>query len=127
MVEQAKPFKVIAFSGSLRVKSTNKGALFAAAELAPANLSVEVIDYEDIPIYNGDTEATGIPESVTRLYNQIAGADGVLLGCPEYNYSISSALKNAIDWVSRIQPQPFDKKPIAIISSTAGPSGGARS
>jgi chromate reductase, NAD(P)H dehydrogenase (quinone) len=50
-----------------------------------------------------------------------------VIASPEYNYSISSALKNLIDWVSRVQPGVFDKKPVAIFSCTAGPSGGARS
>ena len=54
-------------------------------------------------------------------------ADGIVIASPEYNYSISSALKNLIDWVSRVQPNAFLKKPIAIFSSTAGPSGGMRS
>ncbi len=49
------------------------------------------------------------------------------IASPEYNYSISGVLKNLIDWISRIQPNVFDKKPIAIFSITAGPSGGARS
>ena len=68
-----------------------------------------------------------MPDSVKRLGAQIASADAVLFSSAEYNYSISGALKNCIDWLSRVSPNPFDKKAVGIISSTGGPSGGARS
>ena len=54
------------------------------------------------------------------------GADAVIFGCPEYNYSVSGPLKNMLDWVSRVKGGLFDKKPIAIIGCAAGPSGGMR-
>ena len=53
-------------------------------------------------------------------------ADAVIIITPEYNYSIPGALKNAIDWVSRLPDQPFKEKPVAIQSATGGPLGGAR-
>ena len=49
------------------------------------------------------------------------GADAVIFGCPEYNYSVSGPLKNMLDWVSRVKGGLFDKKPIAIIGCAAGP------
>ena len=51
-------------------------------------------------------------------------ADAILIGNPEYNYSISGALKNAIDWISRVKGNPFEKKAVAVIGSTGGHSGG---
>ncbi len=63
---------------------------------------------------------------MTRLHAQIMSADAILIGCPEYNYSISGALKNALDWVSRVTDNPWNQKPVAIIGCTAGPSGGLR-
>ena len=54
------------------------------------------------------------------------GADAVIFGCPEYNYSVSGPLKNMLDWVSRVKGGLFDKKPIAIIGCAASPSGGMR-
>jgi chromate reductase len=35
-------------------------------------------------------------------------------------------LKNAVDWLSRLENQPFKDKPIAIQSATGGPLGGPR-
>ena len=128
MVEARAQYKVVGICGSLRAKSTNLTALKIAGEaLSVHNVVFEILNYNDFPVYNGDIEAAGIPDSVKAIYSKIKEADGVVIASPEYNYSISSALKNLIDWVSRIQPGPFDKKPVAIFSVTAGPSGGARS
>lgn len=61
------------------------------------------------------------------LHAKILASDGVVIAAPEYNFSITSALKNILDWISRVQPNPLEKKPVAIFSVTGGPSGGARS
>ena len=69
---------------------------------------------------------TGIETSVNDLADAIRAADGVLIVTPEYNWSIPGVLKNAIDWVSRLEEQPFKDKPVAIQSASQGPLGGAR-
>ena len=128
MVEARAHYRIVGICGSLRAKSTNLTALKIAGEaLQGQNVDFEILNYNDLPVYNGDIEAAGIPDSVKSLYSKIKDADGVVIASPEYNYSISSALKNLLDWVSRIQPSPFDKKPVAVFSVTGGPSGGARS
>ncbi|MBM3407886.1 MAG: NAD(P)H-dependent oxidoreductase [Betaproteobacteria bacterium] len=119
--------KVVAISGSLRAKSYNHAALRAAAELAPDDLEIRIVDYAAVPLYNQDDQAKGFPGSVEALRAEIAGADGLLIASPEYNFSVSGVLKNAIDWLSRTNPQPFKGKPTAILSATMGPIGGARS
>ena len=64
---------------------------------------MEIINYEDVPLYNGDVEAaTGVPDSVKALAAKIAEADGLYIASPEYNYSITGVLKNLIDWLSRV-------------------------
>lgn len=50
----------------------------------------------------------------------------MLFVSPEYNYSISGVLKNAIDWASRPPDQPFAGKPVAIMGAGAGMAGTAR-
>lgn len=118
--------RILGICGSLRQKSYNREALKAAGELMPADLKLEITDYSEIPLYNQDIQDKGFPEPVQRLSRQILEADGLLIASPEYNYSVSGVLKNAIDWLSRMQPQPFRFKPVAIISATGGPLGGAR-
>ena len=117
---------VLGICGSLRAKSFNRSALLAAAELMPAGMQMTVADYADVPLFNQDVQDKGIPEAVMRLAQQIREADALLIASPEYNFSISGVLKNAIDWLSRVPAPPFKDKPVAILSATMGPLGGAR-
>jgi chromate reductase len=117
---------VCAISGSLRAGSYNTAALRAASELAPAGVSIAQEHIADIPLYNEDVKAVGFPPAVTRLQQAIASADAVLIATPEYNYSVPGVLKNAIDWVSRTEPQPFANKPVAIMGASPGALGTGR-
>jgi len=118
--------KVLAISGSLRQASFNTYALKAAAELAPAGMTVDIFDIGAIPPYNEDVKAKGFPAPVEALRAAIKSADALLLSSPEYNFSYSGVLKNAIDWASRPPEQPFDGKPIAIMGAGPGALGTAR-
>ena len=118
--------KIVALVGSLRQGSLNRALLRATAALAPAGLEIELLEIADVPLYNGDVQNQGFPESVTRLGDAIRQADGVLLVTPEYNYSTSGVLKNAIDWISRLPEQPFSEKPVGIMGASMGNLGTAR-
>jgi chromate reductase len=121
-----KQIKILAFAGSLRKGSYNKALVRAAVELAPENVMIEVFDLEGIPPYNQDNEKTP-PQKVTEFKEKIRTADALLIATPEYNYSIPGVLKNAIDWASRpYQGNPFEGKPVAIMSASIGKLGGAR-
>ncbi len=117
---------ILGLCGSLRRKSFNRSALLAAAELMPAGMHLSVANYDAIPLFNQDLQDQGMPAAVTQLAQQISAADALLIASPEYNFSISGVLKNAIDWLSRVPVQPFKDKPVALMSATAGPVGGAR-
>jgi chromate reductase len=115
-----------AISGSLRTGSYNTAALLAAAALAPEGVTILAEGIADIPLYDEDVKAAGFPAAVSRLQAAIASADAVLIATPEYNYSVPGVLKNAIDWVSRTDPQPFANKPVAIMGASPGALGTAR-
>jgi chromate reductase, NAD(P)H dehydrogenase (quinone) len=117
---------VIGISGSLRKGSFNTAALRAAQGLAPEGMTIERAEIGDLPLYNDDVRAAGFPPPAERLRAQIAAADAILLVTPEYNYSISGVLKNAIDWASRPPSQPFEAKPVAIMGASPGLFGSAR-
>jgi chromate reductase, NAD(P)H dehydrogenase (quinone) len=118
--------RLLGLSGSLRRASANTAALRAAAELAPDGVEVVLHPLDDVPLYHGDLEAReGFPPGVVALRCAIAGADGLLLASPEYNWSTTAVLKNAIDWASRAPDAPLDRKPAALMSA-AGGSGGRR-
>jgi chromate reductase len=118
--------KVLGFAGSLRAGSYNKSLLRAAADFMPGDASLEIFDIDGIPAFNQDTEAD-MPEKVKEFKSKIRYADAILVATPEYNYSVPGVLKNAIDWASRpYGDNPFDEKPVAIMSASIGTLGGAR-
>ena len=92
---------VLAISGSLRRGSYNTALLRAAADIAPQSMKIDIYPIGDLPLYDADLEAAGNPDSVTRFREAVAEADALLLATPEYNWSTTAALKNAIDWASR--------------------------
>ncbi len=117
---------LLGISGSLRKASTNTMLMRNAAEIFGADTFIE--GDINFPLYNGDLEeASGIPDAVQTLADQIASADAVIIATPEYNKAISGALKNALDWVSRTKGGPWNGKPVAIMSAAAGRAGGERS
>ena len=125
-MSDAKGINVLAICGSLRAGSYNRAALRAAIKLKPPGMMIETADIGAFPLYNEDVRAQGFPPSVEKLRLQIAAADALLFVTPEYNYSMSGVLKNAIDWASRPPDQPFAGKPVAIMGAAAGMAGSAR-
>jgi chromate reductase len=125
-MSDASGIKILAICGSLRKGSYNMAALRTAISQKPPNMTVDVADISQIPLYNEDVRQQGFPPSVETLRRQIAAADALLFACPEYNYSMTGVLKNAIDWASRPPDQPFAGKPCAIIGAAAGMAGSAR-
>src|SRR5262245_3323478 len=119
--------KVLGICGALRKGSLNMVALKTCRELMPQGMTMDTIaEIGDIPLFNQDVFDAGIPEPAKRFRAQVAAADGVLIACPEYNFSLTAPLKNAIDWASRPPNQSWQDKPVAIFSVTPGPLGGAR-
>ena len=121
----SEPIKLVAFCGSLRKASFNRMALNAFIERLPAGTSAQIIEI-DWPLYNADIQAQGFPDKVQAATKAIIEADGLVLVTPEYNYGPSGVLKNAIDWLSRMTPQPFAAKPIAMFGASGGVLGTAR-
>lgn len=122
----SEKLKIVGIAGSLREGSYNRALLRAARELAPEGVEIEIAEIGDFPLYNGDVEAQGMPEAVQRVAAQLARADAVLLVTPEYNYSVSGVLKNAIDWISRAPEAPMKEKPVSIMGASMGILGTAR-
>jgi len=121
-----EPIRILGFAGSLRKNSYNKALLRAAMELIPKDAELEIFDLEGIPPFNQDLE-TQMPKIVKEFKAKIKAANALLIATPEYNFSISGVLKNAIDWASRpYGDNAFEGKPVAIMSASIGLLGGAR-
>jgi len=126
--------RVLAFSGSLRKDSFNQKLVRIASEAAKqAGAEVTLINLSDypLPVFDQDLEAAGVPENVRKLKDLFLSHDGLLIASPEYNSSVTAALKNEIDWVSRGAPgEPavaaFRGKVAAIMSASTGALGGLR-
>jgi chromate reductase len=119
---------VLSICGSLRKGSYNAMVARALPALAPEGMIIEPAPaFAGFPLYNADLQnEKGFPGDVTAFADAIRTADGVVITTPEYNFSIPGGLKNALDWVSRLQNQPFAGKPVALQSASPGPVGGAR-
>jgi NAD(P)H-dependent FMN reductase len=127
--------KILAFAGSLRKESYNKKLVqIAAAGARAAGAEVTYLDLRDLPlpVFDEDLEkAEGLPANARKLKDLFLGHHGMLISAPEYNSSITAALKNAIDWASRLVPgEPplacFLDKVAAIMSASPGALGGLR-
>jgi len=80
----------------------------------------------NLPIYDEDIENEGFPENVERIRSAVRNADLLLLATPEYNHSVSGAIKNAIDWLSTGDDNVLDGKVAAIFGASTGLHGTLR-
>ena len=117
---------IVGLCGSLRSGSITRATLNLAGSLMPDSMRMEVVEWREVPPFDADLLAHGYPAPVQALRERIRRADALLIATPEYNFSIPGVFKNVIDWVSRGEDQPFANKPVAILSATPGPLGGAR-
>lgn len=112
-----KKIKILAIVGSLRRESYNRQLALVAKEIMGDRADFELLEYYDIPLMNQDIEYP-TPEAVKRVRDAVKSADGIWFFTPEYNHFFSGALKNLIDWLSRIisdnEPQILAGKPAAI-------------
>ena len=131
----SKP-RILAFGGSLRRDSHNqKLAAIAAQGAREAGAEVTLIALRDfpLPVFDEDLEkASGMPEHAKRLKDLFREHDGLLISAPEYNSSITGALKNAIDWVSRAESDnepplvAYTGKAAILCAASPGALGGLR-
>ena len=130
------PIKILVIPGSLRTGSHNARLAAAAVdELVRADVDVTRLSLGDypLPIYDGDFEdKSGVPLHAINLKRMIGAHDGVLIVSPEYNSSLPALVKNAIDWITRVedtgetQGEVFRGRPFAIASASEGKLGGSR-
>ncbi len=125
-----EPVRVLVFSASLRAESLNSRlARLAAATVEATGGDVDLASMTefDAPSYDGDIQTSdGFPAGAEELRRRLELADAFVVASPEYNASIPGALKNAIDWVSRFRPQPFNELHGLLVSASPSMVGGNR-
>ena len=119
--------KILGICGSLRRESWNLKLLNRAMEAFAAHgAETQVFDLNNVPMYHPDSERTeGIPPDVEKMREAIVGADAIVVACPEYNSSMTSALKNAFEWASR-QGNVLQGKVFFVMGTGPGRSACAR-
>src|ERR1035441_10353316 len=112
--------KIAVLIGSLRKESFSLKTAKALISLAPTSLTFEILEIGQLPLYNEDLEQTP-PDTWTRFREGLKSFDGILFVTPEYNRSVPSVLKNAIDVGSRLYGRNvWDGKPAAVVSVSPG-------
>ena len=117
--------KILAISGSLRAASTNTFLLRAVAELAPANVTIQLYDGLDtLPYFSPERDVEPAPESVHQLRTLLKEADAVIICTPEYIHGMPGVLKNMLDWLA--SSGEFVYKPVSVISASPSDMGGSQ-
>lgn len=105
----------------------NRRAALALQNLAPQDITLDIVPIAHLPFYDQDYDAdpANTPPAFTEFRRRIAAADGVIFATPEYNRTFPAVLKNVIDIGSR----PYGKsvwsgKPAGVISVSMGAMGG---
>jgi NAD(P)H-dependent FMN reductase len=128
--DRRESLRVLVFSASLRVDSLNtRLANLATTAIERVGSSVDLASMRDFdaPSYDGDLEtAAGLPAGAQEFRSRLEAADAFVIVSPEYNGSMPGLLKNAIDWVSRARPQPFNQHSGLLMSASPSMAGGNR-
>jgi len=124
------PLRVLVFGAALRAGSVNaRLASLVARLIADTDATVDLATMRefDMPPYDGDAEAAhGLPAGALALRDRLEQCDAFVISSPEYNASVPGILKNAIDWVSRVHPQPFKDRHALLVSASPSMVGGNR-
>jgi NAD(P)H-dependent FMN reductase len=125
-----RPVRLLTLGGSLRLNSLNRQLItLAAQEAARLGAQVRHAQLSDwpLPMYDGDIEETsGVPQAAHDFGDVLTRTDAMIISSPEYNSSVPAALKNLIDWGSRLRPQPFAGRHVLLLSASPSMIGGNR-
>jgi NAD(P)H-dependent FMN reductase len=122
--------RYLVLSGSLRAASLNtRLARLAAQTIEERGGEVDfatMADFDSPSFDQDDQTASGLPPGALEFRRRLEEADAFVIASPEYNASMPGALKNAIDWVSRLRPQPFNERHCLLLSASPSMVGGNR-
>ncbi|WP_288821212.1 NAD(P)H-dependent oxidoreductase [uncultured Leclercia sp.] len=123
--------KILALSGSSARQSVNRILLeHVTSKMTKSSVTLFDLSQASIPLYSVDQEAEKIPDDARKLWAMMCEHDAVVIASPEHNGLMPAALKNAVDWLSRLRG-PGESffghtvKPVLLISTSPGANGGA--
>ena len=116
--------KIAAIAGSNANHSYNRMLLeFIARHFSDDD--IDVIDIRQVPMFNENYKGK-IPEVVADIDRRVSSADAVIIASPEYNHSVTSALKSVIEWLS-YEVHPLENKTVMIIGASTHDQGSSSS
>ncbi len=122
--------RILVFSASLRAGSINTHlAQLAARTIEAQGGTVDFAEMKEFDCPSFDQEVQdkeGLPQGAQRFQQRLVANDAFVISSPEYNASMPGLLKNAIDWVSRFRPQPFNERHALLMSASPSMAGGNR-
>jgi NAD(P)H-dependent FMN reductase len=122
-----QPIRFLLFSASLRAGSFNSMltnlAVKAITKIGAVADLAQMHEF-DCPSYNTDEEHKHMPPGAEALRDRLLANDAFIISSPEYNASMPGIMKNAIDWVSRFRPQPFNERHCLLMSASPSMAGG---
>jgi NAD(P)H-dependent FMN reductase len=125
-----KAVRVLLFAASMRLESLNiRLANLARTIMEAHGAKVDFATMRDFdcPSYDQDVETKdGLPAGARELQRRLESCDAFVIASPEYNASMPGCLKNVIDWVSRVRPQPFNERHALLFSASPSMVGGNR-
>lgn len=123
-LKEVTRLKIAAIAGSNANHSYNRMLLeFIARHFSDDD--VDVIDIRQVPMFNENYKGK-IPEVVADIDRRVSSADAVIIASPEYNHSVTSALKSVVEWLS-YEVHPLEDKPVMIIGASTHDQGASRS
>ena len=79
-----------------------------------------------MPIYGIDKEMeSGIPTLAHDFKAHLKNSDGIIISFAEHNGAYSAAFKNIMDWISRIEKDVWESKPMLLMATSPGGRGGS--
>ena len=124
-MKEVTPLKIAAIAGSNANHSYNRMLLEFIAKQYKDTDEVDVIDIRDVPMFNENYKGRA-SKVIADLDQRIGSADAVIIASPEYNHSITSALKSVVEWLS-YEVHPLENKPVMIVGASTHEQGSSRS
>ncbi|MBB5888101.1 NADPH-dependent FMN reductase [Lactovum miscens] len=111
----------IALVGTNASFSYNRKLLWFMKKHFGTQANIEIQEISDIPMFIED--AVEVPKRVNDLIQIIEISDGIIFSTPEYDHSISAALKSTIEWLSWGEFHPLTNRPVMIVGASLGNMG----
>ena len=119
--------RILILPASFRQNSLNrKLSELAKTILESKGHTVDLADMAefDTPSYNEEALGGVMPAGAHRLNQRLMDSDAFIIASPEYNGSMPGYLKNTLDWLSRVKPNPLNKLNGMLMSASPSMSGG---